>query len=690
MALTASPQSALQDFSWDEAIVPTLRKRLENESRALSKRMSNVPAGVEEDGTIGTSKRTAPRTSASSNRTGGRVTPSSTSTERPSAIPRPSLNYSRPNNATSSQGNNKSDKSRPGQQRSRTFSTPYAFDPSLTSTANGPNGHSTPPPTRTTDTSNALPTPASSRSNSPSMPSPPVLETRNARNTKTSGNKRADPNGRTTPTYNRPMNDEYDYGEHGDWDADEDTYDASYSSINVNVPQGAKTNGILQEAPPFSANSSFASDVEVRPSLEERPYEHWYRGDLSRNGGVGELRIGNRMEMLEIASYGHKLRKIRNDTLSRQRRRAESIGHRESVVFDDEPDNAAPLVLDETPLTDMEVDTEHETDREMSLPRPQQSSLEQPKRTARSEAQPSRTVALPSTPKHRQPSQIPRATPNAPRTNQRTASEPLQQKPLSSSTSSVPPSRSGSSANPNTARIPNPQSQGLPSTPAQKRGRAKSPAVTSSASKKPRPSAGAQQKRSKSVGNERLLPRAVSEYPSMPDGPGNMADAIPSWTQPKKADNWDDVVLPAVARKMGLEDQYEEADGSPKAQRPASQEVIPPQPGTFGIDYSKRRSRYDPMTGEEIPLSELEKVEEDRSPVKVGNDEALRKSKRFSKMNGAPGTHLNDGHPPFNKGYIPSASPAPFAEYTRPNNLPEHDLAEQHESRSACCGCVIM
>ena len=27
---------------------------------------------------------------------------------------------------------------------------------------------------------------------------------------------------------------------------------------------------------------------------------------------------------------------------------------------------------------------------------------------------------------------------------------------------------------------------------------------------------------------------------------------------------------------MGLEDQYEEADGSPKAQRPASQEVIPP------------------------------------------------------------------------------------------------------------------
>ena len=35
------------------------------------------------------------------------------------------------------------------------------------------------------------------------------------------------------------------------------------------------------------------------------------------------------------------------------------------------------------------------------------------------------------------------------------------------------------------------------------------------------------------------------------------------------------VVLPAVARKMGLEDHYEEADGSPKQPR-QSEEVIPP------------------------------------------------------------------------------------------------------------------
>ena len=75
-----------------------------------------------------------------------------------------------------------------------------------------------------------------------------------------------------------------------------------------------------------------------------------------------------------------------------------------------------------------------------------------------------------------------------------------------------------------------------------------------------------------------------------------MADAIPSWTQPKKVGNWDDVridqlllkidhvaeqsdlqvVLPVVARKMGLDDQYEEADGSPKQQHPTDEEVIAP------------------------------------------------------------------------------------------------------------------
>ena len=73
----------------------------------------------------------------------------------------------------------------------------------------------------------------------------------------------------------------------------------------------------------------------------------------------------------------------------------------------------------------------------------------------------------------------------------------------------------------------------------------------------------------------RIQPREVAEYPEVPDGGESMADAIPSWTQPKKAGNWDDVVLPVVARKMGLDDQYEEADGSPKA-RKQSDDVIPP------------------------------------------------------------------------------------------------------------------
>jgi hypothetical protein len=31
---------------------------------------------------------------------------------------------------------------------------------------------------------------------------------------------------------------------------------------------------------------------------EEHPFEHWYRGEVSRNDGVRELRVGKRLEML--------------------------------------------------------------------------------------------------------------------------------------------------------------------------------------------------------------------------------------------------------------------------------------------------------------------------------------------------------------------------------------------------------
>lgn len=41
---------------------------------------------------------------------------------------------------------------------------------------------------------------------------------------------------------------------------------------------------------------------------DEKPFEHWYRGDVARNGGVGELRVAKKQEMLDIANYGHTLK----------------------------------------------------------------------------------------------------------------------------------------------------------------------------------------------------------------------------------------------------------------------------------------------------------------------------------------------------------------------------------------------
>lgn len=94
--------------------------------------------------------------------------------------------------------------------------------------------------------------------------------------------------------------------------------------------------------------------------------------------------------------------------------------------------------------------------------------------------------------------------------------------------------------------------------------------------------------------------RSVAVYPT-PDGEGDMAHAIPVWTQPvDEGSNWDEVrigyscfafslmtiisqvVLPVVARKKGLDDQYEMQDGSPK---PAKVRETVPEP-VCGISIS--------------------------------------------------------------------------------------------------------
>ncbi|THU76127.1 hypothetical protein K435DRAFT_813712 [Dendrothele bispora CBS 962.96] len=75
-------------------------------------------------------------------------------------------------------------------------------------------------------------------------------------------------------------------------------------------PNGSQSSSTLNHSQENGTNSSTTFVDLPRPSVdsqEEHPFEHWYRGEVSRNGGVRELRVGKRQEMLEIASYRYDL-----------------------------------------------------------------------------------------------------------------------------------------------------------------------------------------------------------------------------------------------------------------------------------------------------------------------------------------------------------------------------------------------
>ncbi|THU86712.1 hypothetical protein K435DRAFT_842786 [Dendrothele bispora CBS 962.96] len=208
---------------------------------------------------------------------------------------------------------------------------------------------------------------------------------------------------------------------------------SSLTNSTAVVAAAHRVPGLLHEPAPFSPPGSQSSSTlnhfqengvingsttgfhvdPPRPSIdsqeeEERPFEHWYRGEVSRNGGVGELRVGKRQEMLEIASYGYDLsespspsgrmrtggggggggrernaiteaieeereRRRRIEMMRRQqqqqqqvgRRRADSVGslddremeeRRASFYMDPEKARQVERVMDKGPLTDLEGD----------------------------------------------------------------------------------------------------------------------------------------------------------------------------------------------------------------------------------------------------------------------------------------------------------------------------------------------
>lgn len=300
---------------------------------------------------------------------------------------------------------------------------------------------------------------------------------------------------------------------------------ASRSTISVSSRQDS---GLLQEPAPFQAGSTTSSNDHSsydktrtmefdppRPSVdsEERPYEHWYRGEVSRNGGVGELKVAKRKEMLDIANYGHALRSRQAE--AQRRRRADSVGptNRQSFYMEDD---GAGQVKDEHPLTDFEGDASDNGNASDHTVYPYQASASSPKLSM----YPSRSM-----------------TPNSylPYSRQQQSRIPTPTRQVSESPRShTPPTQVVRGAS-------EPPSFPSSSTPKPAPRRAASP--TTSAATKSRTQASkatrAKAEAAKKQRDEAVNRRSVAHYPMSED---DLRDAIPEWTQPvPREGNWDEV-----------------------------------------------------------------------------------------------------------------------------------------------------
>ncbi|KAH0586432.1 hypothetical protein H2248_007667 [Termitomyces sp. 'cryptogamus'] len=729
--------------SWDEEVVPALRKRLESESRTLAKRMSAVSLASQDDHFI--SMHTDLTTAATYINT--RDTPSSpflqsnASTMRnrykkaalPTLDPIPA--NSRPNGVIPSK--RKLSSPTPGSalhfQRSRTYSQPYLSEvpygtaprqqtkgspPSISKSLRSPDARPTRIP-KPTGRSPPLSIPANISNQDRVFPSPiPSGYHQYTTSTPTTPASHSTfiENGQRTPTaIARPS-----------------------VSVDVNTNVGL---GLLNEPPPFNPASASSSktpsqrsaspDIEApRPSTdsEERPFEHWYRGEVSRNGGVGELRVGRRQEMLDIANYGHTIRareRERCEAKTMRRKRADSVSgigdsdrERGSLHLDDEDARRVGRVLDEAPLTDLDgSEGGHHDDDEVydngtrgqdegkhtwrrdddtfdeGLSHATSNGTTSPQQeTSWTSYDTYSTTPTPTTVQFKRsdsrnasarPSKIPARSRQSsesrvvtPTPIIRGVSEP----PSTPSSSHTPPSQSRQRSQQQTKATPNKRAASKPRTPAGKT-RAKTVAL-------------------KKDLDEEAKRRSVAQYPTPPgnDSDEMMIDAIPEWTQPiPHQGNWDEVVLPVVARKKGLDEHYQKADGNPP---PRMINTTPaPAPGTFGYDDSKfRRTRVD-GDPESIPMDEFGQAqpqvpepEEEKTPgsfvyqTDIDSHDQTRLPARtapspapFSDYPPGPSTKINPS--------IPISTTADLERWPKATQQPSDD---RDDEGGGCCKCVIM
>ncbi|KAH8822551.1 hypothetical protein DL96DRAFT_1618139 [Flagelloscypha sp. PMI_526] len=426
----------------------------------------------------------------------------------------------------------------------------------------------------------------------------------------------------------------------------------SHSSINMPPPVQRI---LTTEPPPFphsnharrASTSSVASTASS--SHQQMPFEHWYRGDTSRNGGVGELRVGKRQEMLDIANYGHTLeqRKAREAEVAEgKRRRAGSVnGLDRNSFYMDENASGSQVADEELPEDDdwdaNRVDPTYYDEDSIAMGAPEPSSASQDRTTTPTPA----AVRA----------QFPRA-----------GSEP----PPASSQS---PKQNGRSPNPNKAVTVN--------------GRDPRKNTRLAASQATRQRVESMRRMEK----ENQDRRSVAMYELDPD---ITPESIPQFTSHSPANGkWDDVILPAVARKKGLTLSPPLPPHNPDEPATAAAPVPlqhPDEPSSTIIGSS--------LQGRHLQGYEMAEFGQPRQYAKNPHDSVLiptmRQQNQAQPTADAPfAEYAPSGplpEPRLQQSQQPQQLPRPMTVFQPPGtDVEKGDKGEKAKERDGCC-CAIM
>ncbi|KAG8804108.1 hypothetical protein FRC17_006037 [Serendipita sp. 399] len=455
------------------------------------------------------------------------------------------------------------------------------------------------------------------------------------------------------------------------------------SSINTGLHGRSQTTGAS------SMDHSERPSMEEEPSENERPFEHWYRGEAARNGGVGELRIA-KAEMMQIAQFGHRTgtaprySPLGMNTTGGLRRRAGSVDEkRDSWVMDDVALKMSK-VIDESPLTDLEGD-DYTTEGERIYTIPpaslagMNSGLGIRSDTTMNGDDPDRTLY------HEEDTTMS----IHPSTSSRTTG---------SKSNNVPPPKQGSKSaqgsgkyqmSPDSTeghgggKMPLGNSNGIPSSNSKNSGIAK-------LKLKPKGST-----------NQRSGTGHMTDSPSQgQDEPAEGIEKIPYRLPPSKG-NWDDIVLPAVTKKMGIEGYGLKSEGGgileiSEEVRKRMSAIHPPVPGLFGYDTSKYRG---PRPEEDINMAELTVAQPESPPhtPKARPSASSPPPEEIPALAAGRTSPLAFSHYQTNlqplsekgerrKGGVPTitVSPPSAEEHAKYKRKMEED------KHSGCCGCIIM